>query len=297
MARRTPGSTTLLAGLAGILVLAGLLGWGMLGDERDDRDEPAEATAEVADAPSEDTPAEAEEQPLPELEEGFEAIAAADFFRTIAEAQQAAGSWEVSSVVVADGEETPVVRQQLSYHDDGADFRIQMPVDENQVEDGVVEGLYVDEVFYLKGLNPARWDENWYQVPNDDEILATFESTLQGTAAANFATYGEPTSYEVVGIEDVTELDDDVVRAVHYRIEIDPSTAMGASAGQGEMLTMDLWVDGDDRPVQVESVVSSGGEEYRSALYYSDYGADFDLAAPAPAAVTERRPPSMRSTD
>lgn len=292
MSHRTPRSTLFAAGAVGVLVLGGMLGLGFIGG---DDDAPGAESAETAGFDGTTVGGGPEE--LPELEGGFEPIAAADIFETIATAQRDAGSWEVSSLVITNGEETPVARQQLTYHDDGADFLIQLPADEKEVEGGLVEGLYVDGSFYLKGLNPSGWDERWYVVPDDDQMLVTFESTLQSSSAANLGSYGEPTAFEVVGVEDVTELDDDVVRAVHYRLEFDPSASLGDQAEGDERLMMDLWVDAEDRPVQVETVISSGGQEYTSALYYSDYGADFGLAAPADDDVTDRRPKAMAQAE
>lgn len=289
MSHRTPRSTLFAAGAVGVLALGGMLGLGFIGGDDDTPNE--EGSAETTDADGTVTGGGSED--LPELEDGFEAIPAADIFGVIAKAQEDAGSWEVSSLVITNGEETPVARQQLSYREGGADFLIQLPADEEQVEGGLVEGLYVDGSFYLKGLNPSGWDERWYVVPDDDQMLVTFESTLQSSSAANLSSYGEPTVFDVVGVEDVTELDEDTVRAVHYRLEFDPSVSLGAEASGDERLVMDLWVDAEDRPVQVETVISSGGQEYTSALYYSDYGADFDLAAPDDDNVTDRRPKSM----
>jgi len=294
MSRQLPRTTTLAAGLAGLLALGALLGWGAIGG---DDEEPAKSESASTSAPTEE-PAEKPELPaaddLPELEEGFEAIAPGELLGRIAEAQRAAGSWEVSSVATSAGEESPPVLQQLMYTDSGANFRIQMAADDKEIEGGLVEGLYVDENFYLKGLNPKKWSQRWYQVPNDDRVLASFQSMLQGSTAASLTAFGEPAGYEVVGIEDATELDDDVVRTVHYRLQVDPSAAMGASGATEELLTLDIWVDAEDRPVQIESSIASGEDEYSSALYYSDYGKEFELSAPARSDVTKRRPPAMR---
>lgn len=281
MSQQLPRSTALAAALTGVLALGALLGWGLVGGD-DGGD--AGASAEGA-------------QELPELDEGFEAIPQAEFFATISQAQQDAKSWETSSVATQGGQEGPTSLIQLMYTDEGPRFRVQMEADRKEVRDGLVEGLYVGETFYLKGLNPAKWDETWYQVPNDDQLLASFESMLQGSVASSLEAFGEPKSFEVVGVEEVTELDDDAVRAAHYRIEVDPSATMGGQGVTEELLTLDIWVDEHDRPVQVESQIRSGDQEMGSALYYSDYGKDFQLEEPAARDVTERRPPSMRQPE
>ncbi|WP_110206752.1 hypothetical protein [Nocardioides daejeonensis] len=274
MSSQFPRSTALTAGVAGLVALGALLGWGYLGDKDDDTRPAAGSSAEA----------------LPELPGDFQAIPAKELFATVASAQRAAGGWEVSSVAEMAGEKTPTTLQQVAITDNGADFRIEMTIDGT-----LVEGLWIDQVFYLQGFNPKKWAESWYRVPDDEAQQSQFATMVEASSAASLTAFGEPATYDVVGVEQVSELDDDVVEAVHYRVTVDPSSLSGQQgAAAGEAFTIDLWVDAEDRPVQVDSTLSSGGQDYRTTLFYSDYGKDFGLAAPARGDVTERTPPAMR---
>ncbi len=228
---------------------------------------------------------------LPDLDEGFEAIAADQLFATVAGAQRAAGSWEVSSVArVAEGN-LPTATQQIALVGDQVRFRVLM-----QVQDRAVEGRWVDEIFYLKGLNPRRWVP-WYQMPDDENTRSYLNALVEASDADSLSRLGEPATYDVVGLEDVTEIDDDVVRAAHYRVGIDPGDLTGGEEETSDVppsLTIDLWVDAQDRPVQVQTTLVSQGEEFTTTLFFSDYGASFDISAPAAADVTEEIPPLMR---
>ncbi|WP_235736335.1 hypothetical protein [Nocardioides alcanivorans] len=293
MSRQFPRSTAVVAGLTGAVVLAALLGWGAIGGDDEDAGAKGSENSATSDEPGDRT----EPEELPELEEGFTAIPAAELLPTIAEAQQNAKSWTVTLDGESAGTPTPQALQEIQFTDTGATFRIQMAVTNDLATESVVEGLYVDETFYLKGFNPKKWDQAWYQLPNDDQLLASFESMLQGATASNLMKLGEPSEYEVVGIEDVQELDDDVVRAVHYKLTVDPSAAMGAQGVTEDMQYLDIWVDAENRPVQVNSLITSGGDDYRSTLFYSEYGKDFGLVAPAKKDVTDRRPPAMKAAE
>lgn len=227
-----------------------------------------------------------------ELGEGFEAIQADELFATVAAAQREAGSWEVSSVAQMAEGDLPTATQQIDLLGDQVRFRVLM-----EVRGRAVEGRWVDEAFYLKDLNPKRWVP-WYQMPDDENTRGYLASLVEASDANSLARLGEPATYEVLGIEDVTELDDDVVRTAHYRVGIDPSGMAGAQAADpatAPSLTIDMWVDAEDRPVQVRTTLVSAGEEFTTTLFFSDYGADFDITAPAADEVTDEVPPLMKA--
>lgn len=279
MPRTAQRSVLLLPAAVALVVIALLLVMVTMGQD-DDPTSSAEPTA--AGLPTE----------LPELDEGFEAIAPAELFATVAAAQRSAGSWEVASVAQMSQGELPTATQQIVLDGDQIRFRVLM-----QVQDRQVEGRWVDETFYLKGLNPKKWAP-WYQMPDDESTRAYLAALVEASDADSLSRLGDPASYEVVGIEDVTELDDDALRAVHYRVGIDPSSLAGAEqepAGTPPSLTVDMWVDADDRPVQVQTTLVSQGEEFTTTLFFSDYGAAFDISAPGAGQVTDEVPPAMAS--
>lgn len=241
-------SAVLALGVLLLLVVSG-------GDDAQD-----EAGSEEASAPI-------------QLSDGFTAIDREDFLATVARAQQQAGTWRTVSVSELDGTSTPPSVQQSRVDEDGTDTRVEI-----QGTFGPLVLLVVDGQPYVKGMTPKKTP--WLRLSDEraEQVLAVAEAVAD---PARFDDAGEPTDFEVVGVEDV-----DGTLAVHYRLTVEP--APGAPP-----VEMDMWVDAGDRPVQAVSVSRSDEGTRRDTLLYSEYGAPVDIAVPPKGQVTTKAPEGL----
>src|SRR3546814_4428827 len=58
-------------------------------------------------------------------------------------------------------------------------------------------------------------------------------------------------------------------------------------------MQMDMWVDAQDRPVRVETVVSSQGQRLTTRLYYGLYGEPVTIEVPRSEEITTEPPAQL----
>ncbi|CAM3335453.1 hypothetical protein NODU109028_12315 [Nocardioides dubius] len=231
-----------------------------------------------------DSPAGAGHQ----VPDGFSSIEAEEIFSTIAQAQKDAGSWQVTSVSTVQGQQQPSGVVQVQLKGEQKTFRISMTT-----QAGVIEGLWDGERFYEKSPNGDA-AKPWYVYPEETfnpDALASLTSDIEAMTKGY-----DIVEDEVVGSETVTDLEGNETEAVQYRLVIEPSadaTAAGVDPAT-QRFQLDLWLDADNRPVQLQSTDLGAEASAQSAsqmtTYYSQYGETFDLTAPAADQVTDKAP-------
>lgn len=281
MSRQLSVSSTVQAAVMAVLVVGILLLLvvsGHLSEESgtaaSDGERPASA-GHVQDVSDLDLPGE------------FEPIPAAGFFQKITESQRDAGSWQVVSTAESGGQTAPPASQDVKVTQKGVDVRIAM-----QGSFGPVEALWVDQQFYVKGLTPRA--KPWLKPDAKGRVQRLFSGLIAYSDPDQFlGELRDPASFEVVGVEDTDE-----GKAVRYRIGLDPaSLGAGEEAAEEDTIEMDMWVDAEDRPVQVVTVSEVGGAELRSTLVYSDYGKPVELAPPPAGLVTTKLPKGLTNAN
>lgn len=260
----------LVVGILLLLVVSGHLSEEDAGTSSDGDTRPASAGS-VQDVSDLDLPG------------AFAPIPADEFFGTVTDAQRAAGTWSVVSTAESGGQTAPPASQDVKVTPKGVDVRIAM-----QGSFGPVEALWVGQEFYVKGLTPRA--KPWLKPDAKGRVQQLFAGLIAYSDPDQFlGELRDPATFEVVGVEDTDEGE-----AVHYRIGLDPAS-LGASeeAAEEDTVEMDMWVDEQDRPVQVVTVSEVGGADLRSTLVYSDYGKTVEFTPPPAGLVTTKLPKGL----
>lgn len=224
--------------------------------------------------------AEAHGSSAAQVPAGFTAIEGDDIFATIAEAQQEAGSWEVATVAYVQGQAQPNSVVQVDDSGEKQVFTVRLTT-----QGGVAEGIWDGSTFYEK--NPqGTGAEQWFSYPEGtlDEAALKGLSTDVAASAEDFTII----ETKVVGSEVITDLDDHEIDTVKYRVIMEPK-GDAAAAGvdpSAQRVQVDLWLDEENRPIQVRGIATSSSSE--TTTLYSKYGESFDIKAPSPDQVTER---------
>lgn len=293
MSRSLPRSSALQAGLAALLVIGVLLLLVVAGHNRQES--------------TQDTGQDSSVVPARELEDSMTSIASDKLFETVTAAQRAAGTWFVISASEQDGQSMAPSVQEISLEGDQPAIRTSF--DSGL---GTIEALYVGKQFYIKGFTGK--EKPWWKVSTDDTASRLIQSLTPYADPTEFlSSMTSPKKFEIIGVEEIEALQakpgDDIegesaskVRTVHYRMQIEalgekaPGTDEGATGETPSAATpmqMDMWVDAQDRPVRVETVVSSQGQRLTTRLYYGLYGEPVTIEVPRSEEITTEPPAQL----
>jgi len=267
--RRSPTSTLLVV-LLGLAVLGALAGFALL--DRVGGDEAGSGTSEGG------------------LPDGFEQLPEDVFFERVYGAQRSAGSWALHQEDERGGQPIGALDAETELTGDGTDSSNQVSQCCTQDNELVrFEIRVVDGVYYTKGF-PS--EKPWWKVDPEAGakqlgIAQSMDPYIsQTTDAEDLQSATE--SITLVGPDSV-----DGVETVHYRAALSPTPPEGSGAQplpEGAEATIDFWVDGDNRPVQVILTLEAGKEKVVKTSRYSRYGEDFDIAVPPAGQTTTKTP-------
>lgn len=277
MSRQLSRSSTAQAALAAVLVIGVLLLLVINGHDDDVREQ-QKADAEQA------SPAEAPR----ELAGGFTTITADEFFATLTSAQKESQGWHVAMATNENDETVSVVNQDVWMDGDRAVLR-----GTTEGPSGPVVMLSVDGSVYFKGLGDQA--RPWWKVP-DRPAFAQLRALAEEEPFLD--DVDDPDEFEVVGVEKIDGTAEDgsaaEVDALHYRVGVEAETYDTRGAAVPASVTMDVWVDVQDRPVQTITSYTVDGIRTETTLLYSDYGQVEQIKAPPPASVTRKVPAGYR---
>ena len=144
--------------------------------------------------------------------------------------------------------------------------------------------ILVDKVLYMSGdaLAGAGNGKKWVKIDLSDPSNPLGQ-LFQSSDPSNFSAYLEGVkTFEDKGQETV-----DGVSTEHYVVTIDTKKMMAnnpmfkgqssAALGLPKTLTSDVYVDGDNRPVEIKLDLGAGGA---FEAHFSDYGKDVSITAP-----------------
>lgn len=89
------------------------------------------------------------------------------------------------------------------------------------------------------------------------------------------------TEATLVGSEDV-----DGVQADHWTVTLDMSAMGAAAAGATGLVTQDVWLDGEGRPVKTVAVIEVAGQSSSTTTTMSDFGTPVTIEAPPADQIT-----------
>lgn len=218
-----------------------------------------------------------------------------DFFPTVLEAMQDAGtaSFEMTSTTEGGpGASNLEMSGEARFEGDSVDMRAA------DTGAGAFSMIFVDGVLYMQGQGLDLGKASWLKI---DTTKASQESSLFGALARTaspmdtFAAIGAPDEFELLGEEQV-----DGVATHHYRIAYDSgkfAKAMQMPPAVAKFLPkqvgVEMWVDADDLPrrfhQEVETSIPSGPSSTTVVDgTYSDFGTEVEIEAPADSEVTEK---------
>jgi hypothetical protein len=216
----------------------------------------------------------------------LEELEAGDFYATVMDAQEEAGSYRYTVSTGSAGQTTELAGE-ARYADDGT---LEMTGSGEGMEMVVVDG-----VFYLKAAGMDLGDAQWFALDTKDPAAAggLFGSlTALGDPDMMLGAMEDPESFELVGEEEV-----DGVATNHYRIGVDSATYTEKLGLPAEVTSMfpetiefDMWVDAEDLPRKFSQSIEVGGQPSATEGTYSDYGVDVVVEAPPAEDVTEEMP-------
>lgn len=203
------------------------------------------------------------------------------FFKTIADAQKAAGSYKATGTTSVQGTSV-TTNSEARYDGDKLLAHAKTSPQAGQQ----YESVLADGVIYLQGAGLPLPAGKWLKFDPKDKSNAS--SPLAPILALadpqkQLAVFGSPKGLTLVGEEKVEGVD-----TSHYRVTVD-SAAFAKNAGlpdsAGKLLppelTIDLWLDGDDRPIKMRQEFEIQGSKSTTEQVYTDYGADVTIDVPA----------------
>ncbi|MBU2696325.1 hypothetical protein [Pimelobacter sp. 30-1] len=205
----------------------------------------------------------------------------ATFFKTIADAQKQAGSYKATGTTSVQGTSVTTISE-ARYDGDKLLAHAKTSPKSGQQYESVLAG----GVIYLQGAGLPVPAGKWLKFDPKDKSNAS--SPLAPILALadpqkQLAVFGSPKALTLVGEENVEGVD-----TSHYRVTVD-SAAFAKNAGlpadAGKLLppelTIDLWLDGDDRPIKMRQEFEIQGAKSTTEQVYTDYGADVKIDVPA----------------
>ncbi|KRF16732.1 hypothetical protein ASG90_10810 [Nocardioides sp. Soil797] len=271
MSRQLSRSSAVQAAFAAVLVIGVLLLLIVSGHNDDQRERDEAEAATQSEGPQ-------------KLAGGFTTIPQDQFFATMTKAQKESGGWH-QAMAVDENDQTVTLLSEDVWMDG------EQPVmrGTTQGPDGPLVALYADDVLYLKGLGGQQ--KPWWKVPDRpvfESLLAFGDQGLFLESVEGIQDFG------VVGAEQVKGSAPDggseQVNTVHYTIQVDQPLSDDQGATTVQPVTMDLWLDDRDRPVQVVTTYTAGDVRTETTLLYSQYGSIAPIKAPPAEQVTTKVP-------
>lgn len=216
----------------------------------------------------------------------LEELEGSDFYATVMEAQEEAGSYRFTLDSGPAGQGVAITGE-ARYADDGT-------LEMTGSGDGM-EMVVVDGVLYIKGGGIDLGDAEWLAIDSTDPETAggLFGSLGSlGDPDMMLGAMEDPESFELVGEEEL-----DGVATNHYRIGVD-SEAYADKLGLPpeiarmfpETIEYDMWVDADDLPRKFSQSIEIQGVATETEGTYTDYGVDVQVEAPPAEDVTDEVP-------
>lgn len=261
MSQRRSSTSTLLVVLLALAVLAALAGFSLLDRVGDDESGGGDSSGGG-------------------LPEGFTQLPDDVFFERVYGAQRAAGSWALHQEDERGGTPVNALDAETELTPEGVDSSNEVAQCCTQANELVeFEIRVVDGVYYVAGL-PS--EKPWWKVDptagaRQLGIAQSMDPYIsQATDAADLQAAAEEIT--LVGPDNI-----DGVPTAHYRVTLSPTPPEGSGAQplpEDAQAVIDFWVDEQDRPVQVVLTLEAGREKVVKTSRYSQYGEDFDIAAP-----------------
>lgn len=207
------------------------------------------------------------------------------FVKEVTAAQSAAGSAHLEATIKSTGAVLDVSGDVATLGDPDA-VKMDVLVSFQGQE---IRLLRVGEALYLKGGQFAPAGKEWLGIDLSDArnpMAQIFDAVNPG----NFTAFLRGmTRFEDAGVETV-----DGVDTRHYTIAVDTAKMLASNPmfqgqdastlGLPDELSSEVYVDGENRPVQIEADLGdTGGFE----AHFSDYGSDVSVEAPDPSTVGE----------
>ncbi len=207
------------------------------------------------------------------------------FAEEIDAAQKSAGSAHIEATVAAPGESLEMSGDVAGL---GGPDATEMDVTAT-IQGTEMRLLILDKVLYIQGKMFAPEGKEWLKIDlsdPSDPMAQIFDATNPN----NFTAYLEGiTDFEDKGVETV-----DGVETRHYTITVDTAEMLKANPmfkgqeagtlGLPDTLTSEVYVDGDNRPVQLQVGLGDSGS---IDVNFSDYGKPVSVKAPDPSTVGE----------
>lgn len=215
-------------------------------------------------------------------------LTSADFGTRLQAAQKDAGSYKFT-METGMAQQTQTGSGEAKVDGDKPAVHLTMGSGEQAIETVTVDGFY-----FIKAPMFGT-DKPWLKI---DPNAKTGFGALVGQMGGN----QDPTSLskafaKVTKVEKGAEEDVDGVSATKYTVTIAgadlaetlklPAEAAGFLPKE---INYDIWVDGDDRPVQMITKMAVQGQESTTTMKFTDYGADVDVEAPPADQVTTKEP-------
>jgi hypothetical protein len=149
--------------------------------------------------------------------------------------------------------------------------------------------VLVERVLYVKGEQFAPEGKEWLKIDLSDPSNP-LSQVFDAANPSNFTAYLQGiTKFEDVGVETV-----DGVETRHYTVTVDTAEMLesnpvfrgqdAATLGLPAELTSEVYVDSENRPVQIEADLGDTGT---FEVHFSDYGKNVSVKAPDPSTVGE----------
>lgn len=159
----------------------------------------------------------------------------------------------------------------------------------------VVEVITVGTTSYAKLPGAQNTSgKPWVQVSatSGNEYVRALAGTLTlTTAATSIGSLTGLLGTATTSVKDSGSEQVGGVTAEHYALTIDPTKATGdiadaLSAAGKDPLPVDLWLDAQDRPVQIKIAVPFGQQSFPLLVKVSKFDAPLDISAPPPDQVS-----------
>ena len=154
---------------------------------------------------------------------------------------------------------------------------------------GDLRVVMVDGQTYVQlpaGLNPSG--KPWLLISTEStnpvvqQLATSLQSVTSSSSLDQYTAFTEAATVEVVGAEQV-----DGVDATHYALTVDVTELPNDTPGRSELLSaglvklpVDLWVDGQGRPVKVSEELTVQSQKVTTLVMLSDFDADVTITAP-----------------
>lgn len=248
-------------------------------------DQGADASVAEQAAPSDQPESEVPESDEPDAAESAGDMSPAEFGKRVSAAQAEAGTGHMEAAfdLQAGGQSvTMEMEGDFVSTDDPADVALEMSMD---MAGQQMDMIVLDEAMYMSGAGMGTAAKPWIMLDLDDpnSPLGDVGQLYESSDPQAFTAYLDAaTSVTEEGEESI-----DGVDTTHYIVTVDTkkmydNPAFGGkqalrTLGLGKETTIETWVDGDFRPIQIELGLGQAGS---LTANYSNWGDPLDIEAP-----------------